>query len=88
MRVPVQNKVPDRPDVVPSLFSESDTRGAPLDFGVRSDYRGKREVLEEHGGPQCLPRQCRQLFSHSHRAGGDDFPGGRSSSSWPTEVRP
>jgi hypothetical protein len=55
MRVPAKNKVPDRPDAVTSFLSACDTRGAPLDFGVRSDYRGKRKVLEEQGGPKCLP---------------------------------
>jgi hypothetical protein len=55
MRIPVKNKVPDRPDAVTSFFSACDTRGAPLDFGVGSDYRGERNVLEEPGGPKCLP---------------------------------
>ena len=51
MRVPAKNKVPDRPDAVASFFSVCDTMGAPLHFGVRTDYRGRREVLEEQGGP-------------------------------------
>jgi hypothetical protein len=55
MRIPVKNKVPDRPDSVASFFSACDTRGAPLDFGVGSDYRGERQALEEPRGPKCLP---------------------------------
>jgi hypothetical protein len=55
MRIPLKNKVPDRPDSVTNFFSACDTRGAPLYFGVGRDYRGERDVLEEPGGPKCLP---------------------------------
>jgi hypothetical protein len=35
------------------IFSQRATPGVLLwIFGVRSDYRGKRDVLEEHGGPK------------------------------------